>query len=236
MVAAGLARGLDDFGIYSMLRVHYTGKSLEDALRIDLNQGSGAEAESAVEGAKGEHKTDVGEEEENPDGRANYMVDMTVECVPEGLMRAGHIRSMLDYGCAEGAITAQLCRKLQIPPERAFGADVRCLHPNGFNFVLLPSEGARPSHEPLLPAIKDGSIDLVTAAMVFHHVTHARTALEEIRRVVSPQGAFVMREHHCTSPEMAVFLDIIHGLYGLAWKDPVEDPRFIDEYKVRGAG
>lgn len=217
-VSAGLARGLDDFGIYSMLRVYYTGKSLEEALRIDLD-GAG----------KGEVEV---EEEENPDGRANYMVDMTLECVPEEL-RSGQIRTMLDYGCAEGAITAQLCRKLELPTERAYGADVRCLNPNGFNFVLLPSEGTRPSHEPLLPTINDGTIDLVTAAMVFHHVTHAQTALGEIRRVVSPTGAFVMREHHCTSAEMAVFLDIIHGLYGLAWKDPVEDPRFIDEYKVR---
>ena len=31
---------------------------------------------------------------------------------------------------------------------------------------------------------------------------------------------------------MAAFLDIVHGLYGLAWKDPVEDPRFLDEYQA----
>ena len=43
---------------------------------------------------------------------------------------------------------------------------------------------------------------------------------------------FLCREHHCTSPEMAAFLDIVHGLYGLAWKDPVEDPRFLDEYQA----
>ena len=34
----------------------------------------------------------------------------------------------------------QLCRKLQVPAERAFGADVRALRPVGFTFVLLPAE------------------------------------------------------------------------------------------------
>ena len=36
-----------------------------------------------------------------------YMVDLTVECIPEGLIKSGQIRTLLDYGCAEGAITDQ---------------------------------------------------------------------------------------------------------------------------------
>ena len=68
------------------------------------------------------------------------MVDMTVECIPEGLTKSNQIKTLLDYGCAEGAITDQLCRKLHVSSERAFGADVRALRPVGFTFVLLPAE------------------------------------------------------------------------------------------------
>jgi hypothetical protein len=53
-----------------------------------------------------------------------------------------------------------------------------------------------------------------------------------MRRIISKDGVFIMREHHCKSPDMGAFLDIIHGLYSLAWKDPVEDPRFLQDYKV----
>jgi hypothetical protein len=75
-------------------------------------------------------------------------------------------------------------------------------------------------------------VDLVTAAMVFHHVTHISSILLELRRVISPQGVLILREHHCTSPDGAAFLDIIHGLYSLAWSSPVEWPDFLREYKA----
>lgn len=68
--------------------------------------------------------------------------------------------------------------------------------------------------------------------MVFHHVTHVKAVLLELRRVISPQGALVIREHHCVSADMGAFLDITHGLYSLSWSQPVEWPDFISEYKA----
>jgi hypothetical protein len=68
--------------------------------------------------------------------------------------------------------------------------------------------------------------------MVFHHVTHVKAALLELRRIVSPTGVLVIREHHCVSADMGAFLDITHGLYSLSWSSPVEWPDFIEEYKA----
>ena len=68
--------------------------------------------------------------------------------------------------------------------------------------------------------------------MVFHHVTHVKAVLLELRRVISSQGALVIREHHCVSADMGAFLDITHGLYSLSWSQPVEWPDFIAEYKA----
>jgi len=287
-ISTALGVGFDDYGIYNSLREKFTGTSLDAALRLDsrdaveaLEEGEeGPEPEvPAVAGpvplaGAGAMGGDEGADSNNPDGRAQYMVDMTVECLPEALARPGQVsesvapclppaaarplshhppthsstcmlplphiphscharqvRSLLDYGCAEGAITEHLRRRLQVrhpspspgsisipshvssphssqithacppppappllpppreqvPPERAYGADVRALHPQGFTFVLLPAEGPAAPTEPLLPMIPDASVDLVTAAMVFHHVTHVAAALEEIRRVISPQ-------------------------------------------------
>ena len=51
------------------------------------------------------------------------MVKMTCQNIPVGCK----INSLLDYGCAEGAITAELGRQLGLQPHQVFGADVRYL-------------------------------------------------------------------------------------------------------------
>ena len=84
----------------------------------------------------------------------------------------------------------------------------------------------------MFPDIVDGTIDLITASMVFHHVTNIYQVVLELRRIISPEGCLVLREHLCDSSEMAAFLDITHGLYSLSWTTPVEWPHFISEYKA----
>jgi hypothetical protein len=74
------------------------------------------------------------------------MVNMTLSCIPDHLKHPGAIGSILDYGCAEGAITSQLRKQLNINVNQAYGADVRNLQPDGFTFVQLPAEGDQPSH------------------------------------------------------------------------------------------
>jgi SAM-dependent methyltransferase len=162
------------------------------------------------------------------------MVSRTLESIPPRLrLQPGAIRRMLDYGCAEGAITAALGKQLGLTPDRILGADVRAIPSVGFSFLQLPPETASPPElGAILPGIRDQSVDLITAAMVFHHVTHVKAALLELRRIVSHNGALVIREHHCVSADMGAFLDITHGLYSLSWSSPVEWPDFIEEYKA----
>jgi 2-polyprenyl-3-methyl-5-hydroxy-6-metoxy-1,4-benzoquinol methylase len=80
--------------------------------------------------------------------------------------------------------------------------------------------------------VDDNSIDIITSAMVLHHVKHVPAVLNEMRRVITLKGVLVIREHHCTSSFMGAFLDITHGLYSLAWSSPVEWPAFLDEYQA----
>lgn len=50
--------------------------------------------------------------------------------------------------------------------------------------------------------------------------------------MITPGGALILREHHCTSAPDAAFLDITHGLYSLAWSEPIEWPNFLAEYQA----
>lgn len=232
LVRGCLERGLDDWGIYDAVRVRTLGSSLEQDLAVRIDSCSSSPSSAALAPAK-EKEAAPGEE---GDGRAGFMVKMTLQCVPEGVRRniaAGQGAALLDYGCAEGAITAELGRQLGLSAGQVFGADVRAIPSDGFTFVPLAAEtDAVPAPGHILPSFPAGRFSLITTAMVFHHVQHAHAALLELRRVIAPSGALVLREHHCASAEMAAFLDIMHGLYSLAWSRPVEWPQFVAEYKA----
>lgn len=153
----------DDYAVYSSLRHEYMGTSLDDDLEIKLSPAS------SILGTK-ETKY---EESQQLDGRADFMVKRTQECIPSFLH--GRVRTLLDYGCAEGAITAALCRQLQVPADRAFGADVRSIASKGFTYIQIPAEMDRaPRIGEILPSLRDGCIDLITSAMVFHHVKYIK--------------------------------------------------------------
>lgn len=226
-VSDSLKGGADDFGIYSMIRKKITGHTLEEDLVVKLDgDGIGGNEESV--GVAAAEKSAV--EEEDGDGRAAFMVKMTLECLPDDLK--GQIGSILDYGCAEGAITAELGKQMHLPASRVYGADVRSIPSDGFTFIQLHEESPNkpPEVGELLPGMRDKSIMFVTSAMVMHHVRYPLVAMKELRRVIHPKGVLVMREHHCDSAEMAAFLDITHGLYSLAWSMPLEWPKFLEEY------
>lgn len=69
-----LQKGGDDYAVYSLLREYYIGKNLEDSLKIQIP--------SLEEGRKCVLKNEHENDNEGEDGRANYMVEMTLECLP----------------------------------------------------------------------------------------------------------------------------------------------------------
>ena len=202
VISAALSEGKDDFDIYSFLRKLCLGTSLEDDLKIT----------AVIQQTLSEKKTSF-------DGRSNYMVTNLLDCIPYRLR--GNIKRLFDYGCAEGDITANIGEQLGLSPENCIGADVRMIPANNFTFIQLPSENDSAYDGMFLSQIDDGSIDLITASMVFHHVRRLETTLSELRRIISNQGALVIREHNCVTPSDGAFLDITHGLYSLVWSSPV---------------
>jgi ubiquinone/menaquinone biosynthesis C-methylase UbiE len=219
-----IAAGKDDWDIYSRIRQYTVGCSLEESLRISM--------QPAAAGAQGGESSKSSADGE--DGRASFLVKLVLDCIPKQLQSSRRIRRILDYGCAEGAITALLGSSLQLAASEIYGADIRAIPSPGFTFLHLKSEEeyVQQQNFHMFPQLADASIDLINASMVFHHVTNIRHVLAELRRIISPNGCLVLREHLCDSSEFAAFLDITHGLYSLAWSQPVEWPLFVSEYKA----
>ena len=133
------------------------------------------------------------------------------------------MNSMLDYGCANGTITKELGKQLNI--KKIYGADIKELNniDKNFNFILLKNNN-------LMPQIKNNSIDFINISMVLHHIENINETLNEFKRIISNNGIICIREHDCKDKSFGTFLDILHGLYSLVWTEPMEDPDFIQNY------
>jgi hypothetical protein len=225
----------DDWDIYSMIRERTLGSTLEkDTNPLSLLLPS-SEQQATITGGG------------DSDERADFLVDRIIDCLPEPLRTQPEkhgIHSMLDYGCAEGGITAMLGQRLHLSSSQIYGADVRKIvqenNETSFQFLQLENENRESPFAigSILPSLATGSTSFINASMVFHHIIHIDHVLLELRRILEVkkqkgQHSFLLiREHDCICPAIGCFLDIVHGLYSLAWQSPVEWPSFIEEYEA----
>ena len=65
--------------------------------------------------------------------------------------------------------------------------------------------------------IPDESIDLVTCNIGLHHCTPAalNNYLQSIHRILRKEGIFIIRDHDVKTPEMAVFVSLVHTVFNL---------------------
>lgn len=136
------------------------------------------------------------------------------------------IDNVLDLGCSEGSITAALGEALQLPVEHVHGADVRDVsNKAGITFRLLTDPNRLPYY--------DSTFSLITCLMSFHHMDNVEAVLNEIYRVLKPDGLLIIREHDLNPESLALVLDIQHGLYARTWA--IEQATFCDNYTAHYA-
>ncbi len=81
-------------------------------------------------------------------------------------------------------------------------------------------------YEPLeTKGIGPESLDLVTCFIGLHHCPTEKldAFARSIHRVLKPGGVFIMRDHDCTTPEMSLFVSLVHTVFncglGVSWQD-----------------
>lgn len=125
--------------------------------------------------------------------------------------------NLLDVGCSEGNITAELGKALELPLKSVFGCDILPgseISSTGFQYTQ--------SQENKLP-YENKKFDLVVCAMSMHHFRN-QEMFSELSRVCKEDGYLLIREHDCQPedrPWLPVALDIMHGMWSLVW--PVVD-------------
>lgn len=76
----------------------------------------------------------------------------------------------------------------------------------------------------MFSGIEDESIDVLTVYIGLHHapVDELPGIIAEIKRVLAPNGLFVMRDHDVQSMEMATFVSFAHTVYNIGTNVPWE--------------
>jgi len=96
------------------------------------------------------------------------------------------VTSLLDIGCGDGTITAEIAMVFKIGT--VYGADVQPDHPIPqltHYYQVINNQINLPDH----------SIDLITCFMSIHHFEQFEPMMNEICRLLKPIGIFFFREH-----------------------------------------
>lgn len=82
--------------------------------------------------------------------------------------------------------------------------------------------------------IPDESLDLVTCYIGLHHCPREKLAdyIQSIRRVLRPEGFFVLRDHDAGTDDMRTFCSLVHTVFnaglGAAWEADREELRLFE--------
>lgn len=110
---------------------------------------------------------------------------------------------ILDVGCGDGSILRAVGRRL--PGAELMAADLRePADVSGFDFRVCAADRV---------PFEDDAADLVLLSMSAHHLEHLEATLAELRRVLRPGGAIILREHDFAREADRVFMDLVHLFY-----------------------
>jgi len=81
------------------------------------------------------------------------------------------------------------------------------------------------SYEPIsTSAIPDASLDVVTCYIGLHHCPEAKLNgfIRSINRILRPGGAFIIRDHDVKTPDMAIFVSLVHTVFNVGLNETWE--------------
>jgi SAM-dependent methyltransferase len=79
-------------------------------------------------------------------------------------------------------------------------------------------------YAPIDPQIAGGSIDVATCYIGLHHCPVAKLDgfIASIYRILRPGGAFIIRDHDVKSPQMAMFVSLVHTVFNAGLNESLE--------------
>jgi ubiquinone/menaquinone biosynthesis C-methylase UbiE len=124
----------------------------------------------------------------------------------------------LDFGCGNGIKTLKFQSLFKISLKNTYGTDINEWGPYSktrkfnFNFKFLKNNNKID--------FLDNTFDLVTCFLTLHHIPNLTETLNEIKRVLKPNGLLFILDHNVFINLDAIILDLQHNLYAYINNEP----------------
>lgn len=116
------------------------------------------------------------------------------------------IKRVLDIGCGNGNITSEIKKIMHLDRIDCVEVEKTCSNPDVSYSYVDPAVGWKLPYE-------DGTFDIVMMVMSLHHIKNADPMLDEITRVMKPDGVLLLKEHDSWTAFDAMLIDIEHSIY-----------------------
>jgi ubiquinone/menaquinone biosynthesis C-methylase UbiE len=135
--------------------------------------------------------------------------------------------SYIDLCCGDGRKTVLISKMLNIKDENIHGTDIKIWGPYkknrnlpfNFKFILDNCSLDYP----------DNSFDIMSCILSLHHIENLTNILSEIKRVLKPNGIFILTEHDNYTHYDAMIIEIQHTLFSFFYdnnKDYIKNPLY----------
>lgn len=134
----------------------------------------------------------------------------------------------LDVSCGSGSKTVKFMKEINISKENTFGTDISNWGPYKqsensypFNFKLITNAGKLD--------FEDNFFDIITCNFALHHYENLSDMITEIKRVLKPNGLFVITEHNCVTNYDSMLINLLHLLFAFLYdknKSYLEKPDY----------
>ncbi len=163
----------------------------------------------------------------NPKHDKNYKViydDLT--------KKQGENFKYLDIGCANGKKTFIIANIFKIPKKNVYCTDVPQWGPYEKNRLTKFNSQHFQAINPHtgIYNFPDNMFDFVSIILTMHHIPNLTKALNEIKRVMKPNGILLIIEHDALTKYDHLLIEIQHMLYGYTydkknpeWKNYIEN-------------
>ncbi len=213
---------------------------IERCIKKKLSSAAALDELSAIE-SSGETVVARGSTNMTPSGdyEANRISARIRDLEPmQHILTGAKIKSYLDIGCGNGAITRGLGKHFGLGADQIFGADIATWaghnHQNetlgGFTFKTISTgDAASPKYDIDLPA---GSCSLISIIMVLHHIHPDQLPLvfAELRRLIAPHGLVLIREHDSPNEMIDALINIEHGVFEVVLEKLTTGQQFATNY------
>ena len=121
----------------------------------------------------------------------------------------------LDFGGGIGDVSSSIAKNLKLKKENSFVTDIQNWLGKEHTDEYVKYITYRYLKTNYLP-FDNGIFELITCLQVLHHIPDKKYTISQLRRVISPSGILIVREHDCRDSQDRTMIDIEHSLHAYA--------------------